>query len=120
MKTTYDLIGTFGDGRPVNTIACLNCAPDGVMCATSTLGCADTESELDLSFAEKLFATIPGKLPLCGKHDPIMEHRSDVDGVPYKVYPDAHMLYKRQTSQEWKTMETSQKRLQGVVISGAA
>lgn len=83
-------------GSP-DTIACLNCVPDGVMCATSTLGCADTESELDLSFAEKLFATRPGKLLLYGKHDPIMEHQSDVAGVPYKVYPDVHTLYKRQS-----------------------
>lgn len=83
-------------GSP-DTIACLGCVPPGVMCASSTLGCANTESELDLFFAEKLFATRPGKLLLYGKHDPVMEHQADVTGVPCRVYPDVHTLYKQQT-----------------------
>jgi len=82
-------------GSP-DTIACLGCVRPGVMCATSTLGCANTESELDLFFAEKLFTVRPSKLLLYGKRDPIMEHQADVAGVPCRVYPDAHTLYKRQ------------------------
>ncbi len=81
-------------GSP-ETISCLGSVPSGVMCATSTLGCADTESELDLTFVEKMFAVRPGKLLFYGKHDPIMEHQTDVAGVPYKTYPDVHALYKR-------------------------
>lgn len=81
----------------LDTIACLSCVPGGVTCATSTLGCASTESELDLFFAEKLFAIRPGKLLLYGKRDPIMEHQADIAGVPCKVYPDAHTLYKQRT-----------------------
>ncbi len=81
-------------GSP-STITCLSCVPSGVMCATSTLGCANTESELDLLFAEKLFAIRPGKLLLYGKHDPIMERQANVAGVPCRIYPDAHTLYKQ-------------------------
>ncbi|WP_244609155.1 hypothetical protein [Bifidobacterium moukalabense] len=81
--------------RIPRNISCLDSVPPGAMCATSTLGCASTESELDLSFAEKLFAVRPGKLLLYGKHDPIMEHQADMAGVSYKTYPDAHALYKR-------------------------
>ncbi len=81
-------------GSP-ETISCLGSVPSGVMCATSTLGCADTESELDLTFVEKMFAVRPGKLLFYGKRDPIMEHQTDVAGVPYKTYPDVHALYKR-------------------------
>ena len=72
-------------GSP-STITCLSCVPSGVMCATSTLGCANTESELDLLFAEKLFAIRPGKLLLYGKHDPIMERQANVAGVPCRIY----------------------------------
>ena len=61
----------------------------------STLGCANTESELDLLFAEKLFAIRPGKLLLYGKYDPIMERQANVAGVPCRIYPDAHTLYKQ-------------------------
>ena len=55
----------------------------------------NTESELDLLFAEKLFAIRPGKLLLYGKHDPIMERQANVAGVPCRIYPDAHTLYKQ-------------------------
>ena len=82
-------------GSP-ETISCLSSVPPGVMCATSTLGCEDTDSELDLTFAEKLFAVRPGRLLLYGKRDPIMEHQADIAGVPYRNYPDVHSLYKRQ------------------------
>ncbi len=78
-----------------STITCLSCVPSGVMCATSTLGCANTESELDLLFAEKLFCDKAGKLLLYGKHDPIMERQANVAGVPCRIYPDAHTLYKQ-------------------------
>ena len=81
-------------GSP-STITCLSCVPSGVMCATSTLGCANTESELDRLFAGKLFAIRPGKLLLYGKHDPIMERQANVAGVPCRIYPDAHTLYKQ-------------------------
>lgn len=81
-------------GSP-ETIKCLSSVPLGIMCATSTLGCAKTQSELDLSFSEKLFAVRPNKLLLYGKHDPIMEHQADIAGVSYRVYADAHTLYKQ-------------------------
>lgn len=83
-------------GSP-ETITCLKRVPSGVMCATSTLGCANTESELDLSFAEKLFAVRPSKLLLYGKRDPIMENQADIAGIPHKTYSDAHTLYKQHT-----------------------
>lgn len=80
------------------TIDCFRSVPSGVMCSTSTLGCARTRSELDLAFEEKLLALRPSKLLLYGKHDPIMEHQATLIGVPYKVFSDTHTLYKSRVS----------------------
>lgn len=59
------------------------------------IGMREHRIELDLLFAEKLFAIRPGKLLLYGKHDPIMERQANVAGVPCRIYPDAHTLYKQ-------------------------
>lgn len=79
----------------VESLACFDSVPPGVMCASGTLGCAATASPLDMAYTAKLMRVRPSMVLLYGKPDPIMEDQLALAGIPYRRYVDFHQLSKR-------------------------
>lgn len=77
------------------SLSCFDSIPPGVMCASGTLGCAITESALDMTYTAKLMRVRPGRVLMYGKPDPIMEDQLDLAGIPYRRYVDFHQLSKK-------------------------
>lgn len=78
-----------------STLSCFDSVPSGVMCASGTLGCAPTESPLDMTYLVKLLRVRPSAVLLYGKPDPIMEDQLALAGIPYRRYDDFHQLSKK-------------------------
>lgn len=83
-------------GSP-GTLEVLLDAPEGVLAASGTLGCAPTKPD-DISYTVKLTALGVGGVLLYGKMDPVMESQISALGIPHRWYMDTHMQYKKHTT----------------------
>lgn len=98
------------------SLECLDTIPRGVLCASGTLGCNPTESQLDLSYSAKLMRVRPSGLLIYRRKDAIMEEQADILGIPRRRYPDAHALY-RKLSRQGKSDATGNE--DGIELPGA-
>lgn len=77
------------------TLDCLDWIPSDVLVATSTLGCDQTRSALDMDFVEKLLRVRPRGILLYGKKDELMEAQAARFAIPVRRYDDVHSIHKR-------------------------
>lgn len=75
------------------TLSCLVNVPDGIMCASGTLGCVLTKPD-DYSYSVKLCMLHPSEVLLYGRRDKLLERQLDVLGIPHHRYDDTHTLHK--------------------------
>lgn len=85
-----------------SSLRCLSSVPRGVLCASGTLGCDQTEFPFDMRYSEKIFYMRPSGVVLYGRDDPIMRAQLDMAGVPHRLYRDTHTLYKTKQAVEYE------------------
>lgn len=68
----------------------LKAIPKKVLCASGNLGCANTASAYDYSYAEKILSIAPSSLLTYGKRDKIAIDQLTTMGIPIATYPDSH------------------------------
>lgn len=82
------------------SLQCLSNTPQGIPCATGTLGCARTKSPADTRFTEKLLSVRPSIVYLYGKEDDVMRSQLELTGTPCKWFHDAHQRMKERHSEK--------------------
>ncbi|MDO4443624.1 MAG: DUF4417 domain-containing protein [Slackia sp.] len=68
----------------------LKAIPRKVLCASGNLGCTNTASVYDYSYAEKILSIAPSSLLTYGKRDEIAIDQLTTMGIPIATYLDSH------------------------------